>query len=47
MSTVSTMDSQEAIIKISIMPDFTEEIGYLISKLKNIYRLEEIEKPDI
>lgn len=47
MSTVSTMDSQEAIIKISIMPDFTEEIGYLISELKNVYRLEEINKKEI
>jgi hypothetical protein len=47
MSNVSTIDSQEAIIKISIIPDFTEEIGNLISELKNIYRLEEIKKPDI
>ena len=45
MSTVSTMNSQEAIIKISIMPDFAEEIGRLICELKNIYHLEEIEKP--
>ncbi len=47
MSTVSTIDSQEAIIKISIMPDFTEEIRPLIGELKKIYRLEEIEKPEI
>ena len=45
MSTVSTMDSREAIIKISIMPDFTKEIIHLIGELKIIYRLEEIEKP--
>jgi hypothetical protein len=47
MSTVSTIDSQEAIIKISIMPDFREVIGHLIRELKNIYRLEEIEKSEI
>ncbi len=47
MSTVSTMDSQEAIIKISVMPDFTEEIRHLISELKKTYRLEDIEKPEI
>lgn len=47
MSTVSTIDSQEAIIKISIMTDFTKEIGQLISELKKIYRFEEIKKPDI
>ncbi|MBN1473403.1 MAG: DUF4911 domain-containing protein [Syntrophaceae bacterium] len=45
MSTVSTMDSREAIIKISIMPDFREVIENLIGELKNIYHLEEIEKP--
>jgi len=45
MSTVSTIDSQEAIIKISIMPDFREVIENLIGELKNIYRLEEIKKP--
>jgi hypothetical protein len=45
MSTVSTIDSQEAIIKISIMPDFTKEIIHLLGELKNIYRLEEIEQP--
>ncbi len=45
MSTVSTIDSQEAIIKISIMPDFKEVIENLLGELKNIYRLEEIEQP--
>ena len=45
MATVSTMNSQEAIIKISIMPDFTKEIIHLLGELKNIYRLEEIEQP--
>ena len=47
MSTVSTIDSQEAIIKISIMPDFREVIENLIRELKNIYRLKEIEKSEI
>jgi hypothetical protein len=45
MSTVSTMNSREAIIKISIMPDFREVIENLTGELKNIYHLEEIEKP--
>jgi hypothetical protein len=42
MATVSTIDSREAIIQISIMPDYVEEISNILENLKNKYPLEEI-----
>ncbi|MEN6331624.1 MAG: DUF4911 domain-containing protein [Smithella sp.] len=43
MSTVTTMDPHAAIIQVSIMPDFLQEIMALMESLKNKYHLEEIE----
>jgi len=42
MATVSTIDPHTAIIKISIIPDFTSEIDGLIDALKNKYKIVEI-----
>lgn len=43
MATVTTMDSQTAIIQVSIMPDFYYEMINLLENLKNEYELEEVE----
>ena len=43
MATVTTVDPHAAIIQISIMPDFLQEVINLLESLKNIYHLEEIE----
>jgi hypothetical protein len=42
MATVTTIDSHEAIIQISIMPDFVQEILNIIENLKNKYKMREI-----
>jgi hypothetical protein len=42
MATVTTIDSHAAIIQISIMPDFVQEIAGVMESLKNEYQLEEI-----
>jgi hypothetical protein len=42
MATVTTIDPHAAIIQISIMPDFIQEIINVIEDLKNKYKLEEI-----
>lgn len=43
MATVTTMDPHSAIIQVSIMPDFLQEIINILESLKNKYHLEEIE----
>jgi hypothetical protein len=43
MATVTTMDPQSAVIQVSIMPEFLQEITNLLESLKNEYHLEEIE----
>lgn len=43
MSTVTTLDPHAAILQVSIMPDFLQEITALMESLKNKYDLEEIE----
>ncbi len=43
MSTVTTLDPHAAIIQVSIMPGFLQEITALMESLKNKYYLEEIE----
>ena len=43
MATVTTMDSQTAIVQVSIMPDFYDEIINLLESLKIECELEEIE----
>ncbi|MEN6376030.1 MAG: DUF4911 domain-containing protein [Smithella sp.] len=43
MSTVTTIDPHTAVIQVSIMPDFLQEIINLMESLKNNYHLEEIE----
>jgi hypothetical protein len=42
MATVTTMDPHLAIIQVSIMPDFHQEIINILESLKNKYQLEEI-----
>ena len=42
MATVTTIDPQTAIIKISIIPDFISEIYGLIEVLKDKYKVVEI-----
>ena len=42
MATVTTMDSHAAIIQVSIMPDFHQEMFNLLESLKNKFHLEEI-----
>jgi len=42
MATVTTIDSQTAIIQISIIPDFISDISAVIKDLKNKYKMEEI-----
>jgi hypothetical protein len=43
MASVTTIDPHAAIIQVSIMPDFLQEIINLLESLKNKYCLEEIE----
>ncbi len=43
MATVTTINPHAAIIQVSIMPDFIQEITNLMENLKNNYQLEEIE----
>jgi hypothetical protein len=43
MATVTTMDPHTAIIQVSIMPDFLQEMINLMESLKSKYHLEEIE----
>jgi hypothetical protein len=43
MATITTMDPRAAIIQVSIMPDFLQEMINLLEDLKNKYQLEEIE----
>lgn len=43
MATVTTLDPHAAIIQVSIMPDFVQEIINLTGSLKNKYNLEEIQ----
>lgn len=46
MATVTTVNSQSAVIQIFIMPDYIEEIGNLLEELKIKYCLEEIKLLD-
>jgi len=43
MATVTTIDPQSAVIQVSIMPEFLQEITNLLESLKNEYHLEELE----
>jgi hypothetical protein len=43
MATVTTIDPNAAIIQVSIMPDFLQEMINVMESLKNKYGLEEIE----
>ncbi|MDX9816018.1 MAG: DUF4911 domain-containing protein [Smithellaceae bacterium] len=45
MATVTTIDPQTAIIKISIMLDLAENISVLLNELENVYSIIPIEKP--
>ena len=45
MATVTTIDSQTAIIQISIIPDFISDISAVIKDIKNKYKMEEINFP--
>jgi hypothetical protein len=42
MATVTTIDSREAVIQISIMPDYISDMDGLLDYLKNKYKMEEI-----
>jgi hypothetical protein len=42
MATVTTIDPQKAIIRISIMQDYIQEVSSLLDDLKYKYNLEEI-----
>ena len=42
MATVTTIDPHAAIIQISIMPDFIQEVRNLVKSLQNKYHLEEV-----
>ena len=42
MATVTTIDPHAAIIQISIMPDFVQEVSNIIEDLKNKYPMDEI-----
>ena len=35
LSSISTIDPQEAVVRIVIMPDFEEDFKIIISELKN------------
>ena len=43
MATVTTIDPHAAILQVSIVPDFLQEIINLLDNMKNKYSLEEIE----
>lgn len=43
MATVTTIDSWEAVIQISIMPDYISDISGLIEYLKKKYKMKEID----
>lgn len=43
MATVTTIDPHAAIIQVSIIPDFLQEIINLMESLKSKYNLKEIE----
>lgn len=43
LATVTTMDSQVAIIRVSIMPDFLGDFFKLLEDLKRDFNLEEID----
>lgn len=45
MATVTTIEPQAAIIRISIIPDFLSEMNAIIEHLKNKYKMEEINWP--
>jgi hypothetical protein len=42
MATVRTIDSREAVIQISVMPDYISDICGLLEYLKKKYKMEEI-----
>ncbi len=42
MATVTTIDSQKAVIRVSIMPDYVSDIAGLLEHLKFRYAMEEI-----
>jgi len=42
MSSVQTLDSRKAVIRISILPDFIAEMNDLIDYLKEKYKMIEI-----
>jgi hypothetical protein len=42
MATVTTMDPHKAIIEISVMPDYVQEIINIMEDLKYRYSIEEI-----
>lgn len=42
MATVTTIDSQKAIIQISIMPDYISDIDGLLEYMKYKYKIKEI-----
>jgi hypothetical protein len=42
MATVTTIDSREAVIQISIMPDYISDISSLLEYLKKKYKMKEI-----
>jgi hypothetical protein len=42
VATVTTIDSREAIIRISIMPDYISDVSGLLEDLKKKYKMEDI-----
>lgn len=46
MATVTTMNPKEAIIRISIIPDFISDMTGIIDNLKDKYNMEEINRQD-
>jgi hypothetical protein len=42
MATVTTIDPSKAIIQISIMPDYIQEISNIIEELRYKYNIEEV-----
>jgi hypothetical protein len=47
MGTVTTIDSREAIIQISIIPDFISDMTDIIDHLKEKYAMMEINRPNL
>ncbi|HDQ03429.1 MAG TPA: DUF4911 domain-containing protein [Deltaproteobacteria bacterium] len=43
MATISTIDSREALIRVSIMPDFISEISDVLLELKKSNAIEKID----